>query len=456
MAPKKKQKTAKKPEGLLLPYQRAWVRDASQFKLWLKGRQIGFSFAATYEAVMDCLERPAIWVFLSASERQAVELAEKAKLHCDAIGAAAELLAPESELVGDFLITKHELRLPGGGRIIALPANPRTARGYAGNVVLDEFAFHRDAKAIYAAVFPFTTRGYRLLIGSTPFGESGLFYELWSTQNRFSKHKTDIYDAQRQGLQVDLKALREGVHDEDIWQQEYCCSFISDASSVIPWEQIVQATHPDASLEPAPGFERCGPLGFGYDVARYRDLAVTALVEQIGDVFWLRGLRRMRRASFAEQKETAAAWLRGSDRGCLDATGMGAPLAEEMVSQFGGSRVEAITFTAPAKEALVIELQRVFAENRIRIPDDRDLRAAIHAVRKYATATGHFRYDANRTEKGHADEFWALALAVNALSGPRLSTDYRASERVRPAAAVAGGWGGFSYGVGAARAARGY
>src|SRR5262249_3379848 len=40
----------------LLPYQRCWVVDESPLKIVTKGRQIGFSFAATIRAVFKCLE----------------------------------------------------------------------------------------------------------------------------------------------------------------------------------------------------------------------------------------------------------------------------------------------------------------------------------------------------------------------------------------------------------------
>ena len=59
-----------------------------------------------------------------------------------------------------------------------LPANPDTARGYTGNIVLDEFAFHGDAHKIYAACFPIITRGYSIEVISTPNGTAGKFYEI--------------------------------------------------------------------------------------------------------------------------------------------------------------------------------------------------------------------------------------------------------------------------------------
>src|ERR1051326_7044448 len=41
----------------LLPYQRRWVEDRSSLKMVVKARQIGYSFAATLQALLRCLER---------------------------------------------------------------------------------------------------------------------------------------------------------------------------------------------------------------------------------------------------------------------------------------------------------------------------------------------------------------------------------------------------------------
>ena len=49
----------------LYPYQQRWVKDASRFKIVVKATQIGYSFAAALEAVLDCLERRTLWIVLS-------------------------------------------------------------------------------------------------------------------------------------------------------------------------------------------------------------------------------------------------------------------------------------------------------------------------------------------------------------------------------------------------------
>src|SRR5438034_1737018 len=160
----------------LLPYQRRWVEDNSPLKIVVKGRQTGFSFAATLRAVLKCLERRTTWVLLSKGERQSRLLMEKVHEHIQSCGIVAQ--ACESTFFEGAAIKQLEVRFPNGSVIYGLPANPDTARGYSGHVTLDEFAFHLDADKIYAALYPTITRGYSLEVISTPNGQQGKFFDL--------------------------------------------------------------------------------------------------------------------------------------------------------------------------------------------------------------------------------------------------------------------------------------
>jgi len=359
-------------------------------------------------------------------------LAHKAKEHIEAIaqiesaargsefiekegtGVFEQMLRPDGIMVGVEL-TQSVIHPPSTkSRMIFLPANPDTARGYTGNVLADEFAFHKDAKRIYAAIYPSITRGYSLEIGSTCFGESGMFYELCEEENGFSKHCTTIYDAVEQGLDADIAKLREGCPDDDVWDQEYCCKFVSDATRWIIWAQIQGCESTFANADLPEYFIPTGDLFLGVDIGRWKDLTVIYLLEKVLGVFWTRAIVRMRATPFAVQRAKNQ-WFMDNlpiRRLCQDSTGIGMRMAEELQTKYGTYRVEAVTFTMPVKEDMAVRARRNFEECTVRIPDDRNLRAAIHAVKKIPTAAGNFRFDADRTEAGHADEFWALSLAL--------------------------------------------
>jgi phage FluMu gp28-like protein len=64
-------------------------------------------------------------------------------------------------------------------------------------------------------------------------------------------------------------------------------------------------------------------------------------------------------------------------------------------------------------------LLRLFQDRLIRIPADAAVRGDLHKVRKIVTASHNVRLDAPRDADGHADRFWALALAYHASDAAR-------------------------------------
>nr|MDA8087915.1 terminase family protein [Nitrospiraceae bacterium] len=440
---------AAKSRPILLPYQQRWMNDRARKKIWLAARQIGKSFALSMEAVAEGLERKCNNLVLSASERQSREVIQKVYSHLRVLKVYSD------EIIRAESASKEEVQLPNGSRIISLPANPDTVRGFSGNVFLDEFAFHKDSEAIWRAMYPTVTRGYKVRISSTANGKNNMFYRLWS-EGDFSRHETSIYEAKACGLELDIEAMRGGIADPDAWAQEYECRFIDEATAFITYEMIQACEDENATKEfftlsqPSPlkgegsnpaspplggGDKGEGEFYLGMDIARKGDLTILWLWQKVGDVFWTRMVREMRNTPFSVQRDFLYGLLDGKDRAqqaaplridsqpsyvganlgtpavsirrcCIDSTGIGAQMAEEAAEKFGPV-VEAVTFTAKTKEDLAITLRRKFEDRQVRIPADRDIREDIHSVKKFTTSAGNIRFDAERTELGHADRFWA-------------------------------------------------
>jgi phage FluMu gp28-like protein len=398
-----------------------------------------------------------------------------------------------------------------GSRIIGLPANPDTARGYSGNVILDEFAFHGDARKIYAACLPIITRGYSIEVISTPNGTTGKFYEIakaaglveqvsgarcqvseeagaglrasatgkglsltpdtrhLTPDSLWSGHRVDIYDAVAEGLPANVDLLRAGCDDEETWLQEYGCQFLSDAQNYISVELISSCVHEEASTEwnevsgvryqvseergvskspsLAPDTRHLTPSSrdfyLGVDIGRKRDLTVAWLFEKVGDILWSRQLVTLKGISFDEQEKAICALVEGARyqvpgasehdltpdtrhltplvrRVSIDQSGIGMMLAEHLVQRYGAI-VEPVQFTAPLKERLAPMVKMAFEDRTVRIPDNREVRADINSVKRFVTLAGNIRFDAEHTDRGHADRFWALAMVINAATQPRAS-----------------------------------
>ena len=412
------------PAVPLFDYQRRWFLDRSRFKIGKFARQTGKTFTTTLEIVDDCFahelqKRGTRWVILSRGERQAKEAMEEGvKRHAQAYQLGVTDFGETQWLGANGVAYRAlEVQLPSGSRITALPANPDTARGFSSNVFLDEFAFHKDSGAIWKALFPVISAGWKLRITSTPNGKSGKFYELdTASDTTWSRHVVDIYQAVADGLPRDLDELRAGLADEDAWAQEYELKYLDEASAWLSYELITSCEDPDAG-DPD-GYQ--GNVCFvGVDIGRRSDLFVIWVWEQIGDVLWCREIIELKRATFARQDEALDEVMRRYrvGRACMDQTGMGEKPVEDAQRRYG-SRVEGVLFTGPNKLVMATAGKERFEDRTVRIPEGRPpLRSDLHKLRKVASATGAPRFVAERDDD-HADRTWAGFLGIHAASDP--------------------------------------
>jgi phage FluMu gp28-like protein len=425
------------PALTLYPYQRDWVQDGARFKIGMMARQCGKTFTSTLELALDCVRAEAAgqrrrWVILSRGERQAREaMNEGVKVHLRAMqGAFREL-----EYDFDTQFKALEVELAGGSRITALPANPDTARGFSANVLLDEFAFHQDSRAIWRALFPVISKpGLKLRVISTPNGKGNKFYELMTgVDDGWSRHTVDIHRAVREGLPRDIDELRRGAADEDLWRQEFELEWLDEASAWLDYELIGSCEHEDAGR---PALYQGGPCYVGVDVAsgRGRDLFVVWVAEQVGDVCWTREIIADNRIRIADQADVVADVFRRYRvlRVCVDQTGLGeGPVAQ--LQRAHGSRVEGVQFTAANKLALATLAKERFEDRLIRIPPSPAVRADLHKLRKVQGPTGTPRFVADSDAAGHADRAWACFLALSAAATPAGAIEF-ASTSPRSAA----------------------
>lgn len=405
----------------LYPYQRRWVQDDARFKIAMFARQCGKTFTSTLELALDCARAEALgqrrrWVILSRGERQAREaMNEGVKLHLGALAAGFKAYDYEWEAG----IKALEVELPGGSKITALPANPDTARGFSANVLLDEFAFHQDSRAIWKALFPVISKpGLKLRVISTPNGKGNKFYDLMTGHDDgWSRHTTDIYQAVADGLPRDIEELRRGAGDDDLWAQEFELKWLDEASAWLSFELIASCEHDAAGL---PEHYQGGPCFVGVDIAARNDLFVIWVVEQVGDVYWTREIIERRRASFAEQDALLDDVMQRYRvlRACMDQTGMGEKPVEDAQRRHGTTRVEGVLFTAANKMTMATAGKEAFEDRKLRIPEGNTaLRADLHKLKKVTGPTGTPRFVADSDSTGHADRTWACFLALNAAGG---------------------------------------
>ena len=437
------------PRKLLLPYQERWVADASRFKIGVWSRQTGKSFSTACESVVDSFaDAGTKWVCLSAGERQALEWLEKAKEWTDAFKGAIDDVIVERDSA-EALLKKAEIKYANGSRIIAIPANPNTARGWSSNVILDEFAYHEAPDAIWAAMFPSQSnplagtfkarleamrkgesfdgirRQMKLRVVSTFNGRDNKFHSLWErrTQTGYAGHLVDIYQAIKDGLPLNVDELKAGLDDPEIWAQEYECVPADVSAVLLPYDLLATCETTDATTTVSPEwFTAAKPYVIGIDFARKRDLSVAWTDEIVGDVTQAREVLEMRSMSTPDQVRLLRPRIQGALRVCLDYTGPGVGMGDYLVEEFGEynpdqdkfGKIELVTFTNAIKVDLFSKLRMAFEQKRTRIPVNRQVREDLHSMQRVATNSGTVTYRAPHSDDGHADRCTAKALAQRA------------------------------------------
>lgn len=434
-------------EGVFLPFQSRWVQDESRLKLMEKSRQIGLSWSTAYATVERTATQGARhdqWVS-SRDDLQARLFIEDCKMWAGIMNLAAQDLG---EMVIDpkSRQTAFVIEFASGRRIHSMSSNPDAQAGKRGGRVLDEFALHPDPRKLWSIAYPGITWGGAMEVISTHRGSHNFFNQLVrevresGNPKRISLHRVTLQDALDQGFLAKLQEMlpvdderqamdeaayfdfiRGGCADEESFQQEYMSNPADDDAAFLEYDLI-------AAVEYSAGTQwqqrSTGRLFAGVDIGRKKDLTVLWVLEQLGDVLYTRHVQRLQGMRKSEQEAVLWPWFEACDRSCIDATGLGIGWADDAQDQFGQHRIEAVTFTARVKESLAYPLRGAMQDRTVRIPQDPKIQADLRQVTKQVTGTGQVRFTAERTADGHADHFWALALALSAAAQPSAPIEF--------------------------------
>lgn len=427
------------PQAIFLPYQAAWIRDESRLKLIEKSRQIGLSWATAYAAVSrTALDTARFdqWVS-SRDDIQAQLFLTDCKLWAGNLKIAADDLG-EQVIDPRDRQTAYTLRFANSRRINSMSSNPNAQAGKRGGRVLDEFALHPDPRKLWTIAYPGITWGGAMEVISTHRGSHNFFNQLvreireQSNPKGISLHTVTLQDALDQGFLFKLQQalppedarqamdeaayfdfVKSGAADEESFQQEFMCLPADDDAAFLEYDLIARAEYPEGSDWTT---QEGGTLFAGVDIGRKSDLTVLWVIEKLGDVFYTRHIETLQNMTKGEQEKVLWPWFAKCARVAIDYTGLGIGWGDDATDRFGKYKIECVTFTAKSKEALAYPVRGAMEDRTLRIPYDPKIRSDLRSVTKQVTLSGNIRFTAERTVDGHADRFWALALAVHAAS----------------------------------------
>ncbi len=428
-------------DTLLLPYQARWVKDNSRLKVMEKARQIGISWSSAYRLIsIKSLADAQLDAWVSSrDDLQARLFLEDCKKFAAMLDAGAQDLG--EKVVDDKGHSAYVLQFANGLRAHSMSSNPDAQAGKRGDRLLDEFALHPDPRKLWSIAYPGITWGGSLELVSTHRGSANFFNELVQeakhkgNPKNLSLHTVTLQTALEDGflyklqlklpegdarLQMDeadyFNFIRAGCADEESFLQEFMCQPADDASAFLSYDLIASCEYKHDEKWETDLADAKGQLFVGVDVGRDHDLTVIWVVERLGDVNFTRRKIELSKQTFDAQEHALYGILQLPQvrRCCIDRTGIGRQFCERAQQRFGTYKVEGVNFTGPVKEELAYPLRAAFEDRTARIPNEPNLRADLRAIKKETTAAGNIRFTADRGKNGHADRFWALALAIHA------------------------------------------
>lgn len=413
-------------------YVRKFMRDESDFISVLKGRQVGISFASIMKALHKAIVYPKTEkIYVSVREENAAWL----------IGKGLELI---DHLQDDFTV-KLKRRQVGyfeiaatGSVIKAIPAISAGSRGFSSDVTLDELAFMPNERQIMDSILQTTVReGYNVEFLSTPFGQSGAFFDIWNeggwevdrtwqtpteqsmferTVKEFTANASTDYSYHIIPWwacpDLDYKRARKRCKTHEIWLQEYCLGFVDEAKALMPYSLLKGQVDMAMGLmnwKKAPITQNQRIMGVDF-AEGYNETAIV-VAENIGriwrTIYYWHG--RGDKDSYLPHIRNVFIGLR-VNQVFTDATGKGKPITADLTKMLSGHTV-GINLTNSLKEDMVYNLVSLLEGKELILPDYREMIEQLHRIRGTKTRTGKLSFSG---KKGvlEDDLVWALALAT--------------------------------------------
>src|SRR5918911_2766457 len=404
----------------------AALEGGPRLHVWALGRRSGKTTMAALACLWDCMLRPELEPHTRPGEtRYAVAVATnlaQARL----IVAAARSIVERSPALAALVeaVTEDELRfrLPSGARtaLRAFPCSSRGGRGWPiSTLILDEAAHFvsetdgfQTAERVWAAMLPSTAQfgeAARVVVASTPYGQTGLFAELHGRalagelEGALAQHATTA----EMNPTIDRPFLAaEEARDPDSFRAEYLAEFLGSGDAYLDFDRIEP---PGAPLAPP---DAASEWVAGLDPAFARDPFGLALVGRaVADQLVVGPVRALRaEGDFGGVVDQAAEVCRAYGARVVTDQFSSAAVVERL-RQRHGLVVAVHPISAASKTAIFAELRARLYDGSLRLPAHPPLTAELRRLRTRYTA-GSATVVNPRVGGSHGDMAQALALAV--------------------------------------------
>jgi hypothetical protein len=190
-----------------------------------------------------------------------------------------------------------------------------------------------------------------------------------------------------------------------------------DTAGGIPLEHLIDCQDEACGWkDDRPTAGKWPELYVGIDVGRRRDRSVIWVDEKIGDVLWGRVCKVLDDVPFQEQFRIASSFIgmTGVVKARVD-KGFNPQLAEDLERKFPG-KVEGVSLNSARQIELFTLIENAAEKRTMRLPidDENEIINDFQLVSREDEWNSKPAIETARDETGHADRFWAKALAASA------------------------------------------
>ena len=203
-------------------------------------RQWGKSTLLAVKAVHHAYTKAeSLTLILGPSGRQSAETVKKAAAFARKLGLRAK---------GDGS-NRASIAFPNGSRIVGLPSNEATIRGFSkvSLLIVDEASRVKDELFDAARPMQATCEGELWLL-STPCGQRGFFWELWRSGEGWERIQVTGPECAR--YSATFLADKEKEKGTRRYRQDYLCEFVDDEGAVFLQESIGRAFREGGAFGP--------------------------------------------------------------------------------------------------------------------------------------------------------------------------------------------------------------
>lgn len=214
------------------PWQGQMLRSERRKVILNCSRQSGKSTSTSVLALHTAIYLPgSLTLLIAPAQRQSRELFGKVLDFRQRLE-PTEILEEDNRLSCTFA---------SGSRIVCLPGDPKTVRGFSAPALVIEDESSQVDDAMTAAIRPMlATSNGRLILMSTPFGRRGHFFETWENGDD-SWERIEIKASECPRISAEFLASERAELGELLFEQEFLCRFIDSNTSAFSSALIERA-----------------------------------------------------------------------------------------------------------------------------------------------------------------------------------------------------------------------